>query len=62
MYSFTERIRYSELDENRNLSLISIINFMQDCCIYEADDGGVGIDWLKEHHTAWMPGLPLMRT
>jgi len=54
MYSFTERIRYSELDENRNLSLVSIINFMQDCCIYEAEDGGVGIDWLKEHHTAWM--------
>ncbi len=54
MYSFSERIRYSELDENRNLSLVSIINFMQDCCIYEAEDGGVGIDWLKEHHTAWM--------
>ena len=54
MYEFTERIRYTELDENRNLSLVSIINFMQDCCIYEAEDGGVGIDWLKEHKTAWM--------
>ena len=54
MYSFTERVRYTELDENRNLSLSSIINFMQDCCIYEAEDGGVGIDWLKEHRTAWM--------
>ncbi|MBR6172815.1 MAG: acyl-[Eubacterium sp.] len=54
MYTFHERIRYTELDENRNLSLVSIINFMQDCCIYEAEDGGVGIDWLKEHTTAWM--------
>ncbi len=54
MYSFEERIRYSELDENRNLSLVSIINFMQDCCTYEAEDGGVGIDWLKERKTAWM--------
>ncbi len=54
MYSFNERIRYSELDENRNLSLVSIINFMQDCCTYEAEDGGVGIDWLKERNTAWM--------
>lgn len=54
MYEFTERIRYTELDENRNLSLVSIINFMQDCCIYEAEDGGVGIDWLKGRHTAWM--------
>ena len=54
MYSFTERVRYTELDENRNLSLTSIINYMQDCCIYEAEDKGVGIDWLKEHHTAWM--------
>ena len=54
MYSFNERIRYSELDENRNLSLVSIINFMQDCCTYEAEDGGVGIDWLKERNAAWM--------
>ena len=54
MYEFTERIRYTEMDENRNVSLTSIVNFMQDCCIYEAEDGGVGIDWLKEHHTAWM--------
>ncbi len=54
MYEFTERIRYTELDENRALSLTSIINYMQDCCIYEAEDGGVGIDWLKEHKTAWM--------
>ncbi len=54
MYSYNERIRYTEMDENRNLSLVSIINFMQDCCIYEAEDGGVGIDWLQEHDTAWM--------
>jgi acyl-ACP thioesterase len=54
MYTMTARIRYTELDENRNLSLVSIINFMQDCCIYEAEDGGIGIDWLLEHKTAWM--------
>ena len=54
MYSFTERVRYTELDENRNLALTSIINYMQDCCIYEAEDRGVGIDWLLERHTAWM--------
>ena len=48
MYSFTERVRYTELDENRNLALTSIINYMQDCCIYEAEDRGVGIDWLLE--------------
>ncbi len=54
MYEYTERIRYTELNEKRELSLTAIINFMQDGCIYEAEDGGVGIDWLKEHHTAWM--------
>lgn len=54
MYSFVSRVRYSEITEKRELSLISIINYLQDCCTYESEDGGVGLDWLEEHHTAWM--------
>ena len=54
MYSFDTRVRYSELAEDKKASIVSIINYFQDCCTFEAEDGGVGLRWLKEHGTAWM--------
>ncbi|MBR6404406.1 MAG: acyl-[Eubacterium sp.] len=54
MYSFRSRVRYSELSSEKKLSLVSIINYFQDCCTFEAEDTGVGLKWLKEHNTAWM--------
>ena len=54
MYSFTSRVRYSELSADKKLSLVSIINYFQDCCTFEAEDTGVGLKWLGDHHTAWM--------
>ena len=54
MYSFTTRVRYSELAEDKCASLVSIINYFQDCCTFESEDGGVGLAWLGEHGTAWM--------
>ena len=54
MYSYTTRVRYSEITENRKVSLLSIINYFQDCCSFESEDKGVGLDWFKEHHSVWM--------
>ena len=54
MYKFTSRVRYSELAPDKKLSLISIINYFQDCCTFEAEDTGVGLKWLNQHRTSWM--------
>ena len=54
MYSFNTRVRYSELAEDKKASLVSIINYLQDCCTFEAEDGDIGLPWLAEHGTAWM--------
>ena len=54
MYEFDSRVRYSELAEDKKLSLVSIINYFQDCCTFEAEDGGVGLKWLAERSAAWM--------
>ena len=54
MYSFTSRVRYSELASDKKLSLVSIINYFQDCCTFEAEDTDVGLKWLNQHRTAWM--------
>lgn len=54
MYSYETRVRYSEVSETRDATLLSIINWFQDCCTFEAEDRGVGVDWLNEKHTVWM--------
>lgn len=43
MYTFDSRVRYSETDENGNLSLESLIDYMQDCTNFQSEDLGVGL-------------------
>ena len=54
MYSFNSRVRYSELSADKKLSLVSIINYFQDCCCFESEDKDIGQQWLKQHRTTWM--------
>ena len=54
MYSFDSRVRYSEIDENRELTLTGMINYLQDCSTFQSEDIGLGIDYLEEHHRAWL--------
>lgn len=37
MYSYNTRVRYSEVDETRDATLLSVINWFQDCCTFEAE-------------------------
>ncbi|WP_028264354.1 acyl-[acyl-carrier-protein] thioesterase [Atopobium fossor] len=54
MYSFSSRIRYSETDEQGNLSLVSLINYLQDCALFQTDELGVGLDHLTQKQLAWL--------
>ena len=53
MYSFDSRVRYSEVDEDQNLSVTGILNYLQDCSTFQSEDLNLGIDYLKESHRAW---------
>ena len=53
MYSFNERIRYSELGENGELSLLGLMNLFQDCSTFQSEDLELGIDYLKRKNKAW---------
>lgn len=53
MYSFNERVRYSELGENGELSLVGLMNLFQDCSTFQSEDLGVGIDYLQGKNEAW---------
>lgn len=54
MYSFSTRVRYSEVDSDLRLSFPSIINYFQDCSIFHSEDLGIGIDFLKQEHRVWL--------
>lgn len=54
MYSFDSRVRYSEVDDRGKLTFTSIIDYFQDCSSFHSEDAGVGIDYLKAEHMAWV--------
>ena len=54
MYHFDSRIRYSETDENGQLSLTGILNYLQDCTTFQSEDMKRGIPFLWDMHKVWM--------
>lgn len=53
MYSFDSTIRYSECDERARLSVVGLIDYLQDCAIFHSESVGHGLDYMTEHHFAW---------
>ena len=56
MYSFDGRVRYSECDEDGRLSLVSMMNYLQDCSTFHSEATGVGLGWLGEQGLGWILG------
>lgn len=54
MYQFNGRIRYSEVDSEGKLSLESLLDYFQDCSTFHSEDLGLGVEYLKEKHMAWV--------
>lgn len=53
MYTFDSRVRYSEIDETGQLSITSVINYLQDCSTLQSEDIGKGVSYLKQRKKAW---------
>ena len=54
MYSFNSTVRYSECDEHAQLGIVALINYLQDCSIFQSESLGLGINFMREHHFAWL--------
>ncbi|MCR5476639.1 MAG: acyl-[acyl-carrier-protein] thioesterase [Lachnospiraceae bacterium] len=54
MYHFEQRVRYSEVDEQRLLPLSGIIDYFQDCSTFQSEDLGVGLDYLTARGMFWV--------
>lgn len=54
MYSFQTRVRYSECNTKNEASLTALLDYLQDCCTFQSEQLGVGIEYLSIHHVAWI--------
>lgn len=54
MYSFTSRVRYSEIDETGKLSIPSLVNYLQDCTTFGSEELGLGPAHTAETGLAWL--------
>lgn len=54
VYSFTGRARFSECDRDANLTLYSMINYLQDAASFHGQAVGYGVDWTQKTQKAWV--------
>jgi acyl-ACP thioesterase len=54
MYSFDSRVRYSEVNSERQLTLSALLDYLQDCCTFESEELKIGVDYLAKEHRAWV--------
>ena len=54
MYSFDSKVRYSECDEHGNLSLLSLINYLQDCTTFHSESIDRGVSYMSSRGIAWL--------
>ncbi len=54
MYSFKDRVRYSETDSEKRLTLMAILNYFQDCSTFQSEDLGVGMELLRSFGCLWV--------
>ena len=54
MYSFSGRVRYSECDETGHLTLVSAMDYLQDCSTFQSQELGMDVDGLTARGLAWV--------
>lgn len=54
MYSFGSRVRYSECDETGSLSILGMVNYLQDCSNFHAIELGLGPEHMRQNHYTWL--------
>ena len=54
MYKWDGRVRFSEVGEDKRLTLDSIVNYFQDCSTFQSEDLGNGMEAVEALHRAWV--------
>ena len=54
MYHYESRVRFSETDKERKLTLEAIVDQFQDCSTFQTEDLGVGFSYLLPKNLTWV--------
>ena len=54
MYEYDSRVRLTEVDPDRRMTLTGILNAFQDCSTFHSEDLGVGMDYLEQRERMWV--------
>ena len=54
MYHFDTRVRFSETDKERKLTLEAIVDYFQDCSTFQTEELGVGFSYLLPKNLTWV--------
>lgn len=54
MYSFQSRVRYSECDDTGRLSVVAMVNYLQDTSTFQSEELDRGFASLRDRGIAWI--------
>lgn len=54
MYTYETKVRYSECGADRQAGLSHILEYLQDVCTFQAEEYGIGLDYMQQHQTGWV--------
>ncbi|MBS6396942.1 MAG: acyl-[acyl-carrier-protein] thioesterase [Clostridiales bacterium] len=54
MYEYDSRVRLTEVDQERKMTLNAVLNAFQDCSTFHSEDLGVGMKVLEERKRMWV--------
>ena len=54
MYTTNLWVPYSKCDSTRTMTLSEIMNELQDCCTFQAEEIDIGLDYLQSNNLMWI--------
>ncbi len=54
MFCLEGKVRYSELYADAKMSLPAVLSRLQDCCIFDSEEIGMGLHFLAQQKRAWV--------
>ena len=54
MYQFKSKVRYSEVNREKELTLAALTDYLQDTCTFQSEGLGVGMDVVRERQEGWV--------
>ena len=54
MYTYKTKVRYSEITSTRTVRPEAIVNYLQDCVMFQTNAVGGGVDYYKREQKVWV--------